>query len=221
MQNSQERVDCNSIGFLRFLLATLVVFSHCYDLGGFGEEPLRSFTHAVYSFGELAVAGFFVLSGYLITQSYNNTQALGRFLWHRILRIFPAFWVCLIVTATIFGPLTYLITYSHVAGYLRWAPTGPIHYITANFFLQIQQWGIDGLLSSVPHPVAFDGSLWTLHNEFTCYCFVAVLGFMGARRWMALAIYLTLCTIHIVPGIIPLAVPSQLLPFFQQIGLLD
>lgn len=61
----------NNIDAIRLILALLVLFSHSYALGTGSEEdePLRRFSGEQSSLGALAVGGFFVLSGYLITQS--------------------------------------------------------------------------------------------------------------------------------------------------------
>src|SRR5580658_74946 len=89
----------NSIGFLRFLFATMVIWSHAYGNGGFGYDPLARLNPNGATAGFLGVGGFFVLSGFLITRSYETVNSVGRFIWHRFLRIFPGFWVCLVVTA--------------------------------------------------------------------------------------------------------------------------
>jgi len=47
----------------------------------FGTQPL----------GAMAVDGFFLLSGFLIVQSWATDPNLGRFLLKRVLRIYPAF----------------------------------------------------------------------------------------------------------------------------------
>ncbi len=95
----------NSLTFLRFFLANLVIFSHCYPLGGFGSESLLGSNKE--SYGSLAVESFFILSGFLITRSYTTSSSIWRFLWHRFLRIFPGFWICLVVTVLIFAPIIY------------------------------------------------------------------------------------------------------------------
>ena len=169
----------NSIGFLRFVLACLVVLSHCYPLGGFKFEPLVAWSNGHQTFGGFAVAGFFFLSGYLITQSYTTSRSFGRFLWRRVLRIFPGFWGCLLVTACVFGPIVCVIQHTSVLAYFTVGSNGPLTYMTTNYLLDIKQWGIAGLLSHNPYPIAFDGSLWTLNNEFTCYLAVIVAGSLG------------------------------------------
>lgn len=204
----------NSIASLRFLLAALVVFSHSYDLGGFGPDPLVVFSHGQRSFGSLAVAGFFALSGFLITQSYCRSRSVWRYLWHRILRIFPAFWMCLLVTAFLFAPLVSLLEHGNLAGYLHAGADSPSRYVAANALLDMKQYGIAGLLTRIPYPGAFDGSLWSLHNEFVCYLAIAALGILGIiARHRAILVGLTLClwTIAFFPTIVPAAPPLALL----------
>ncbi len=84
----------NSLNFLRIVLAIAVVFSHAISIGSFGTENMLGKT----TLGTMAVYGFFGLSGYLITASASRNH-VGRFLWKRFLRIYPAFWVCLTVRA--------------------------------------------------------------------------------------------------------------------------
>jgi len=204
----------NSIASLRFLLAALVVFSHSYDLGGFGPDPLVVFSHGHQSFGGLAVAGFFALSGFLITQSYRRSHSIWRYLWHRVLRIFPAFWMCLLVTAFLFAPLISLLEHGNLAEYLHAGADSPSRYVAANALLDMKQYGIAGLLARTPYPGAFDGPLWSLHNEFICYLAVAALGILGIiTRRRAILIGLTLCVwaVSLFPAIVPAAPPLALL----------
>src|SRR5215218_2411279 len=86
----------NSIGFLRFALATLVVYWHCVQVGGVGLDPVFELTGGVYYLGALGVDGFFALSGYLIAASYLRLRSVSAFAWHRARRIFPGYWVCLL-----------------------------------------------------------------------------------------------------------------------------
>jgi peptidoglycan/LPS O-acetylase OafA/YrhL len=169
----------NSIGFLRFLLAAMVIFSHAYQIGALGIDPLarRSDVHS----GHVAVFAFFVLSGFLIARSFATTGTLPRYLWHRCLRILPAYWICLLFVAFAVAPLLY---YSRspaptLSGFLAIAPDAPAQYVTRNFFLAQNQKVIGHLLDGLPHSTLIDGSLWTLPYEFLCYLMVGALGIFG------------------------------------------
>jgi peptidoglycan/LPS O-acetylase OafA/YrhL len=170
----------NGIGFLRLFFAAIVLWSHAYGIGGFGWDPIGHVDDGLIA-GMLAVGGFFVLSGFLITRSYETVGNALRFIWHRVLRIFPAFWVCLVVTAFFFAPLEYVHERGTLAGFLA-APESPLTYIARNVLLVIAQPNIRGLLANVPAPFMLNGSLWTLAYEFGCYLAVAALGIVGIIR---------------------------------------
>ena len=172
----------NAIGFLRFLLASAVVWSHTFHLGGFGADPITYWTKSSEDAGSLAVEGFFVLSGFLIVRSFERTANPLRYLWHRALRIFPGFWTCLVVTAFAFAPIAFVRERGTLAGFLTATPSSPWTYVTHNLSLAMNQYGIAGLLAHVPWPGVFNHSLWTLQYEFYCYLVVAVLGTIALMR---------------------------------------
>jgi peptidoglycan/LPS O-acetylase OafA/YrhL len=60
----------NSIGFLRLFFAAIVIWSRAFEIGGFSLDPISRLTGGALSAGYIAVGGFFVLSGFLITRSY-------------------------------------------------------------------------------------------------------------------------------------------------------
>ncbi|XPP27425.1 MAG: acyltransferase family protein [Leucobacter sp.] len=76
----------NSLNLIRLILAALVLFAHSYFIIGLPPEsqPLLGNQHL----GVWAVAGFFAVSGYLITASRQRT-GFADFLLLRISRIFP------------------------------------------------------------------------------------------------------------------------------------
>src|SRR3954451_5058370 len=88
--------DRNAIAFFRMVLAILVIASHSFALGGFGPDPFGRITEGQHNLGAIAVSLFFLLSGFLITRSVLRSRSVGRFLWHRFLRVFPGYWVCLL-----------------------------------------------------------------------------------------------------------------------------
>ena len=52
-----------------------------------------------------------------------------RYLWHRVLRIFPAFWAALIVTAFLFGPLVTWLEGSSLAAFFGATKDSPFDWI--------------------------------------------------------------------------------------------
>ena len=176
LQGKPYPYRANSLNMFRLVLAAMVLFAHSFYITGQGEGPL---IHGE-NFGGWAVAGFFVLSGFLITRSRLRTSA-GDYLLHRIARIFPAFVVCLVVTAFVFAPIAALIEHGTLAGFLSTSVT-PLEYIWTNLPLYIDSYSIGTTLDSVPYPGAWNGSLWTLFYEFLCYMIVWVLGSLALYR---------------------------------------
>ncbi|MEO3775271.1 acyltransferase [Micromonospora sp. B11E3] len=171
----------NALGVLRLGLASAVIVGHARPLGGFDKDQFgHELTAGQTNIGALAVYGFFVLSGFLITGS-GLRFPLGRYAWHRFLRIFPGLWVCLLVTAFVIAPLVALYERGNLDGFWH-HPQGPVSYVTANLFPAWQRSTISGLLSETPlgqalggRPTSFDTSLWTLRYELACYALVGAL----------------------------------------------
>ncbi|MEH2215739.1 MAG: acyltransferase [Nostoc sp.] len=189
----------NSLGFLRFLFAVLVVLQHSYILGNFGNEPLLSLSKGQLSSGSLAVHSFFIISGFLITRSYISNPNIWRYSWHRILRIFPGFWVCLLVTSFVIAPIAYINVHGNTSGYFLTSDS-PFSYVFSNLFLSIKQPDIAGLMASHPEK-SFNGSLWTLEWEFFLYIAIAILGSLSILtkfRWIVLAIFLVLLLTYLL-----------------------
>jgi peptidoglycan/LPS O-acetylase OafA/YrhL len=164
----------NNFNFFRLVLAYLVIVSHSSDLIDFDRhrEMLVRIFHNL-GFGDVAVLGFFLLSGYLIVQSWNSKPRLGVFLKNRILRICPGFIVASLISAFIFAPLgaqasVYFSQFnfrSYLFGLmlLRKPMTPPCF-----------AWHVPPL----PLPEV-NGAMWSITYEFRCYLIVAALGVVG------------------------------------------
>jgi peptidoglycan/LPS O-acetylase OafA/YrhL len=176
----------NAFGFLRFFFASLVLFDHMFPLGGYGASPLLGWSSTQDASGGLAVPAFFAMSGYLITKSALGA-AMVPFLWHRVLRILPAFWVCLALTALVVGPLVWWHGRGTLSGYFTGGAGGPVAFFTSNMGLEIHQYGIHDLLIGTPYghlvkASVFNGSLWTLIYLGRCYLLIGLLAAFGVLR---------------------------------------
>jgi peptidoglycan/LPS O-acetylase OafA/YrhL len=187
----------NGIGFLRLFFASAVVWSHAYLLCGFGDDPITRLTHGALSGGALAVGGFFVLSGFLITRSFEHVDGLGRYLWHRCLRIFPGYWVCLIVVAFGFAPLLYLGQHATLAGFFA-QKDSPWGFVVWNWLLSLNQLNVSGPYPSLPIFYSINSSLWTLKYEFFCYLAVGAFGIVGVLKRKAELVFTALIVLLIV-----------------------
>ena len=177
----------NSLNFLRLVLAFSVVYAHASEYAWFGW---RNVVVNDTSLGVIAVYGFFGISGYLIAGSLSR-NSVPRYIWQRFLRIFPAFWVCLVVTALVFGTVAWLHQRSVHCGlscYLGLHP-GPVSYVYSNALLKINQGGV---VSSGFYSHISNASLWTLFYEFLCYLFLAGLALIGIFRYRRLVLTITL-----------------------------
>ena len=199
----------NNLSVMRLGLAVLVLVTHG-QVNGYGWQVDVGRTEL----GQVGLDGFFILSGLLVTRSYQSLQSFPRFAWHRFLRIMPGFWVCLLVTAFAMAPLVALVE----TGTAATAFTGgnsAFHYVIGNAGLLMQQYDIAGLLSTVPNPYVFDGSLWTLVFEAACYALlgaVGVLGILQRRRWVLGAGVVVLWGILASSGADLLSLPGTSLP---------
>ena len=155
----------NSFDLLRLFAATLVLYSHQHSLLGLSEPDFFGWT----TLGGIGVSIFFYLSGLLVWSSWARDPDLWRFFVKRSLRIFPALWVVVLLSALIVGPL---LTSNEVSGYFA----SPViwRYFGAAFFGTQNE--LPGVFLNNPLPLVINGSLWTLRVEFLCYVSVAVIG---------------------------------------------
>jgi peptidoglycan/LPS O-acetylase OafA/YrhL len=175
----------NSLNALRLIFAAAVIVSHAPEVGGW---------RAPYVWGDLeiggwAVAGFFAISGWLITGSRMRLDFVP-FLWNRIVRIFPGYWVALAVTAFLLVPLSLAVDPGAALHVMS-----SIKYVVENATLVQVQRRISHTLVTAPYQHTWNLSLWTLMYEFACYVGVGVLlsiGYARRNRWVTLAAFLVM-----------------------------
>ena len=181
----------NNFDFLRFVAASLVLYSHCFALTGMGgHEPLTRLTHGDYVFAGLAVRVFFVISGYLVMQSWLRRPRLVAFAGARCLRIFPGLAVALAYCVAVGSSVTSL----SFADY--WSNPQTYGFFWRNLTLQVEFF-LPGVFERNVFPGAVNGSLWSLYFEFRAYLVVALLGLVGAyrRRWLGTLAWLAMASL--------------------------
>lgn len=146
----------NSLNFIRFILAALVIWGHAYPLTS-GVSSRMEFISG------MAVNLFFCISGFLILASAQRVGPLS-YLWRRFLRIFPGYWVSLLFVVLVAVPISYLMGKSEFI----WNTGLNFQYLYKNFDLINLQWSIPGTQEGIPWE-AWAGSTWTLQYEFLAY----------------------------------------------------
>lgn len=174
----------NNFGFLRLLFATLVILSHSPELlDGNRSREILTVVFGPLTFGAIAVDGFFLISGYLLVQSFENST-LQDYVIKRVLRIYPGFVAAYLVCIFAFGPYS---------GGNPWL-LGPSDWMAMlGRIIMLSPPHLDGAFAQLPEP-QLNGSVWTIRYEFFCYGLVAALGLLSllGRRVLMVGLATTL-----------------------------
>lgn len=168
----------NNYNLIRFVAASAVLFGHSFHLTEH-TSPLTLILDLPED--TVAVYVFFIVSGYLIAQSFDNRKALWNFVEARLLRIFPALFFAVLFTALIVGawattlPLGQYFTRAEVWEYL----VSNITLFDYPPFLDSQGGVLPGVFETGIGGRAINGSLWTLSVELKMYMAVAIAGILG------------------------------------------
>lgn len=201
-----KKLPSNNFDFLRLLFASLVIVSHSYPLTG-KDEYFASITNGQLGLGGFSVECFFIMSGYLIFISLQNSKTIVNYLWKRVLRIFPALVGLLLVTGII---LTFV--------------SGNPKFILSKYFilyglnvlsLYNVTYNIGSIFSTNPYPYAINGSLWSLSYEFSMY--ILMIAFFGFKK-SKISLYI-LSGLFIVCAGLYLNASTLLQSFFQNLKL--
>ncbi len=166
----------NNLNLIRMIAATGVLISHAWPVttGDVKDQPLASLLGGI-DLGMICVYIFFAISGYLIAQSYDRDPKLTHFWTARVLRIFPALLVVLLLTALVLAPI---VTVATVDAVMKAAP----EYILRNFTLFSLQQFLPGVFQGNPVGGPTNIPLWTLSHELLCYFFATLLGLAGLLK---------------------------------------
>lgn len=168
----------NNLDAIRLMMALLVVWSHCFALylGSEITEPIATLMNGTYNAGNIGVMVFFIISGFLVSNSFIRSKSLKRFFERRVRRIFPGYLVATSVCAFVILPL-----YSTIRNLSVWeiAKTLGANLLLRNYFPP------SNAFTTNVAPNVINGSLWSIPFEFWCYIGVAALGilYLLSRRW--------------------------------------
>jgi len=157
---------------MRMLAALMVLVSHQYLLAGRPELRVLG----LYSLGDVGVAMFFGISGYLVTTSWMHDPHLLRFFARRFLRIYPALLVIVLLLALGVGPLFAPMPLSDYFFNPRFGTFFQNLILRAHTDLPVQ-------IGNGPFSHIVNGSLWTIPLEVRCYVLLSLIGMLGLLRW--------------------------------------
>jgi peptidoglycan/LPS O-acetylase OafA/YrhL len=156
----------NNLGALRLFFAVLVILSHSPELiDGDRSREILTRVFGTLSFGGLGVDGFFLISGYLITKSFQESPSVGGYVLKRVLRIYPGYLAAYLLCVLVLGPLV-------GAQVSKLSSARVLAEI-----LTLHGPGISAFPGSA-YPV-LDGAMWTIAYEFRCYLLVMAAGLAG------------------------------------------
>ena len=170
MSTQTEQSRWNNLDGLRLAFAATVMLFHASVLSS--TPQLANLSQIANP--SIAVGGFFVISGYLIFQSYDKSRGLADYGAKRARRILPAY-VTVILAIALGGVLI-----SEVAPAAYFGP-GLLRYLAANLtFLNFLDTVPPGVFLRNPI-VAADGALWTIKVEVMFYFAVPLLAWLMRR----------------------------------------
>ena len=168
----------NNFDAVRLVAALLVLCSHqFFFLGKTQPSPTGN------TIGEVAVMMFFVISGYLVAQSWYRDPHVVRFILRRCLRLWPALAVATIVIALASACVTTLSLRDYFG-------SATAHFIIQNLQLHVR-YLLPGVFATAASKSmsAVNGSWWTIPVEMKCYLYLAILGLVGLRRrWISVLV---------------------------------
>jgi peptidoglycan/LPS O-acetylase OafA/YrhL len=188
-----------ALDYIRGIAAMWVFFCH-YPFSAQFEQSWPTL-HAFFKKGYLGVSMFFVVSGFCIIASANSSarkgESAGSFLYRRLRRIYPPFWVSILVSVSvpfIIAGLSSLksghyeppVPSGHNFGFLRYTPT---------------DWVLTGTLAQTFRPMpghpgwrftSLNAVYWSLALEVQFYIVVALALYLSPSRmrWILLGVTL-------------------------------
>jgi peptidoglycan/LPS O-acetylase OafA/YrhL len=200
----------NNFDLVRLLAAIAVVLCHSYLMqpGDLATDPVTTVL-GFDGFGSLGVYAFFLMSGILVTASYDRQRSAPRFVALRLSRLWPAVAGGSLFAVFVIGPLfTTLPLSEYFSSRATWMNLDNVSTIALK-----TGWVLPGVFEHNRFIYDVCAPLWTLSIEVRCYLIVLIAGLTGllsSRRGVLVAVAI---------GLIAFVVRVQTAPF--ALGLRD
>tara|TARA_Y100000296_G_scaffold37900_1_gene43846 strand:- start:5280 stop:6350 length:1071 start_codon:yes stop_codon:yes gene_type:complete len=161
----------NNLNLIRFTAALMVLVSHSFSIvsGNPNDEPFTELLGK--NLGSIAVDVFFIISGFLISKSFDRRRSIGDYFMSRFLRIYPALIFSSLLTVVLLG-----LVFSTVSFVEYFTDLSVWQYVLANSFMLLgPEYLLPGVFVSNPIGPAVNGSLWTLPYELRMYILIALI----------------------------------------------
>ena len=173
----------NNFNLIRLAAALLVIMSHCVG----NDDPIFIMSSGHLRGSTLGIRIFFFLSGLLVSHSHDQSPSRLNFVWKRVLRLYPAAIVVVVLSACVMGPL---ITTLDLSAYFR----NPQFYQYLRTCLLVRvYYHLPGVFGQSPLGPGVNSSLWTLSLELKLYAGVLAAGYIKNKK-----LYITLLVILVI-----------------------
>jgi peptidoglycan/LPS O-acetylase OafA/YrhL len=178
----------NNFDAIRLAMALLVVWSHSFAiyLGSEKTEPVSLLMNGAYDAGKIAVLVFFVISGFLICHSFENSKSVAQYFSRRVSRIYPGYIVATLICAFIIVPLFSSRSIADFNG-AELAKIIGLNFLLRGYFP----------VSDAFNGTAINGSLWSIPFEFWCYIGLAGLGIASILKHRVVCLAITFAVMAI------------------------
>jgi len=170
-----NKININNFDFLRIVFVLTIVISHFVEL--FLIESFQPYM--VYVNGRLALDGFFIISGFLIAKSYENSTSIKNYISRRLRRLLPAY--ITVIFLSVF--LLFFISSKSATDYFL---NGQFwRYLFANLtFQNYFEPCLPGVFES-QNICAVNGALWTIKIEEAFYLSLPIFYWLFKKKYMS------------------------------------
>ena len=194
--------DNNNLDLVRLILASMVIYGHSFAVNpsvGMGTDLFFEVTG--YHSGDLAIKGFFLISGILVTGSILSHKSVFSYVSSRFFRIWPALFIVVLITALVIGPMVTNMTLEQY-----FSDRGLTNYIWKT--ITLQNWGgqsvgdydLPGVFHGNAYPKIVNAPLWSITAEVFAYILILFL-FLGRalQKPAALVIFTLIAVDSLLP----------------------